>query len=309
MKIKKRIAMYKLTFIGVCFIILPALCFSQEIKKPVDGSNPMLILRKEGVQYAYPHFSKNADKILFQSNETGYWRICTMNTDGSDIIALSPDSVNYYFPDWSPDNHKICFVSDKTGNEEIYIMNSDGSNQQQLTNNRTRNIHPYFSPDGKRVLFSSTLNSSEDLEVYQMNADGTEISRITISSDNETCARMSPDNAYITYLKNNDKGLDDLFLLSIADSSETNLTNTRTMDGWPTWSHNGEEIIFSTVENDMFKLFSYNLENRSLTRLTNSAPGHNDCRANISTDGKMIVFNRQHDNETGRTNAIYILFL
>jgi len=276
-------------------------------QKSIEDKNPKLILEKEGVEYAYPHFSKDAKKILFQSNESGNWRICTMNTDGSNIKELTTDSSNNNLPDWSPDNKYICFVSDRTGNEEIYLMKADGSNQHPLTNNQACNIHPYFSPDGKKILFSSTWNSTGDLEVYQMNADGTGIERITRTPDNESCARMAPDSKHIIYLKNNYKGLDDLFLYTISDSSETNLTNTPTRDGWPSWTPDGKHIVFSAIEDGVYKLFSLQVDDKSLNRLTNPSLPNDDCRANVSPDGKMIVFNRQHDNENGRTNSIYIL--
>ncbi len=282
-------------------------CSLAQKQKSSEEKNPKLILEKEGVEYAYPHFTKDANKILFQSNESGNWRICTVDSDGDNMEQLTTDTSNSYFADWSPDNKQICFVSDRTGHEEIYLMEADGSNQHQLTSNDARNIHPYFSPDGKKILFSSTWNSAGDLEVYQMNTDGTGIERITRTPDNETCARMAPDNEHIIYLKNNYKGLDDLFLYTISDTSETNLTNTPTRDGWPSWMPGGKDIIFSAMEDGIYKLFTYHMEDKSLNRLTNPSPPDSDCRANVSSDGKLVVFNRQHDDENGRTNALYIL--
>ncbi len=296
-----------LPIIYLLFLCTSIFCSSLGKQKSAEDKNPKLILGKEGVEYAYPHFSKDADKILFQSNEAGNWRICIAYADGSNIKELTTDTSNCYFPDWSPDNKKICFVSDRTGNEEIYLMEADGSNQHQITNNQARNIHPYFSPDGKKILFSSTWNTGGDLEIFQMNTDGTGIKRITRTPDNETCARMAPNNQHIIYLKNNYNGLDDLFLYTTFDSSETNITNTATRDGWPSWTPNGKRIIFSAIEDNVYKLFSYQLDDKSLKRLTNPSPPNNDCRANVSSDGKMIVFNRQYDNENGRTNSLYIL--
>jgi len=299
----------KLSIIYLVLICTTISCLSPENQKSNEYKNPKLILEKEGIEYAYPHFSKDAGKILFQSNEKGNWRICTVNLDGSNIKELTSDTANNNLPDWSPDNQHICFVSDRTGNEEIYLMKADGSNQHQLTNNQAYNIHPYFSPDGKKILFISTWNSTGNLEVYQMNPDGTDIERITKTPDNESCARMAPDNTRIIYLKNNNKGLDDLFIYTFADSSEINLTNTPTRDGWPSWTPDGKHIIFSAVEDKVYKLFSYQLDDKSLIRLTNPSLPNNDCRANVSSDGKMVVFNRQHDNKNGRTNSLYILNL
>ncbi len=296
-------------------IVLCFLCYAysstneHRVEDAFKETNAKLVLKTEGVEYAYPHFSKDNSTILFQSNQSGHWRICTVDTAGNNLIELTTDRSNNYFPDWSPDNETICFVSDRTGNEEIYLMDADGNNQRRLTDNQARDIHPYFSPDGEKIVFSSTLNSGGDLEIYQMNPDGTGLTRITDSDDNESCARMSPDNKSLIYLKNNNEGLDDVFLYSLADSSEINLTKTPTRDGWPTWSQDGKRIIFSAVEDGVYKLFAYHLDSESLTRLSDPSPPEHDCRANVSPDGKMIVFNRQYDNAQGRTNALYILNL
>lgn len=299
----------KLKLAAFLFVVITVSCTSKTKDNLSAEKNPQKVIAKEGVEYAYPHFSNDGKKILFQSNESGKWRISTMNINGSNIKELSTDTFNSYFADWSPDNTLICFVADKTGFEEIYIMNADGANKKQLTNNKAQNIHPYFSPNGKKIFFSSTLNGSNNLDVYQMDIDGTDIKQITTTLDNETCARMSPDNRYLTYLKNNNKGLDDLFLLSVSDSIEVNLTDTKTLDGWPSWSPDGKHIIFSAVKNDQYRLFTYNLENKKINQLTNPPWPNNDCRANFSRNGKMIVFNRQLDNKDSRSNAIYILFL
>ena len=271
--------------------------------------NPVRILGETGVEYAYPHFSNDGKRILFESNETGFWRLCVLTLQNDQIDVLTGDSVNSYFPDWSPDNSRICFVSDSTGNEQIYLMNSDGSHITQLTHNGARNIHPYWSPNGSKILFNSTMASPDNLEIFQMKPDGTGITRITQTSDQETCARLFADSDRIVYLRNNNHGLDDIFMMSLNDSSVTNLTNTPARDGWPTWTPDGSAVVYATIDNGSFKLFRYNIADGSRRRLTDPPPGSDDCRANVSPDGKRIVFNRQTDDKNGRTNAIWILSL
>jgi len=277
-------------------------------QKSAAPLNPSPVLEKVGVEYAYPHFSHDSKRILLQSNESGFWRLCVLNLQDKTVDFLTPDSLNNYFPDWSPDNSRICFVSDRTGNEEVYVMNTDGSDVLQITSNGARNIHPYWSPDGTRILFSSTV-ASDDLELFQMNADGSDVRRITNTEDHETCARFAPGGDRILYLRNNETGFDDIFVMSIADSTASNLTNTPVSDGWPTWMPDGDAVVYASVQGDQFKLFRHSLTDDSVTRLTDPPAGSDDCRANVAQDGKEIVFNRQTDTEAGRTNAIWILKL
>ncbi len=266
------------------------------------------VLEKRDVEYAYPHWSKDATRILFQSNETGLWQIYVMNADGSKLKQLTTDPSNNNFLDWSPDNTKICFVSDRTGNEEVFLMDASGEHQEQLTFNTARDIHPYWSPDGSTIFFSSTRDDPNAFELYQMDMHGRNVKRITHDPDDETCARLSPTGNNLVFLRNNEEGLDDIFMLNLTDSVETRMTTTKSTDGWPCWFPNGKAFVFSTKENDRYKLFIYNLASGSMKKISEPPPPSWDGRANISRDGKKIVFNRQIEG-VKNTIGIYILNL
>jgi TolB protein len=266
------------------------------------------VLEEQDVEYAYPHWSKDAKRVLFQSNENGRWQIYVMNADGGGITQLTTDEANNNLPDWSPDNGEICFVSDRDGNEEIYVMKSDGSEPRRLTSTPGREIHPYWTPSGDKILFNSDRSGRGDLDVYIMNGDGSSPVRLTDTPDDETCARESPDGTQIVYLRNNEFGLDDVFLMNLADSSVTNLTNTPSRDGWPCWTPSGEGIIFSAAKDGGYKLYHMELKTGTLTPLTNPAPPAYDARANISADGGKIIFNRQVSGAKN-TIGIYVLEL
>ena len=132
--------------------------------------------------------------------------------------------------------------------------------------------------------------------------------RLTDTPDDETCARESPDGTQIVYLRNNEFGLDDVFLMNLADSSVTNLTNTPSRDGWPCWTPSGEGIIFSAAKDGGYKLYHMELKTGTLTPLTNPAPPAYDARANISADGGKIIFNRQVSGAKN-TIGIYVIEL
>ena len=58
-------------------------------------------------------------------------------------------------------------------------MNTDGSNLSKLTNNGLIDYQPAFSPDGGRITFTSHRAGNSD--IYVMNLDGTEQTKITTS--------------------------------------------------------------------------------------------------------------------------------
>ncbi len=99
---------------------------------------------------------------------------------------------------WSPDGSRIAFQSTRDGlganpgadNFEIYTMNSDGSEVVRLTTNdaddpatpinEATDGDPAFSPDGTKIVFES--NRTGDTEVHTMNADGSDVTRLTNSA-------------------------------------------------------------------------------------------------------------------------------
>jgi hypothetical protein len=62
------------------------------------------------------------------------------------------------------------------------------------------------------------------------------------------------------------------------------------------------------MEGGRYKLFIYDLLTKVNKRLSDPPPPSYDARANISMDGKKIVFNRQIDGPKN-TIGIYVLML
>ena len=130
-----------------------------------------------------------------------------MDTDGSNQTNLTNDPDRDGFPSWSPDGKKIAFHSKRDGNYEIYTMDADGSNQTRITYNagvvqpsedegRERfqpgswDQYPSWSPDGTRIAFTSDRDGND--EIYIMNADGANQTRITSNPDVDASPSWGP---------------------------------------------------------------------------------------------------------------------
>lgn len=263
------------------------------------------VLWEDGVENAYPRWSNDGTKILYQSNKTGNWQIYVMAKDGSNQKRITNDEYNNNFPDWSPDNKQIAFVSDREGNEDVYIMNMDGTGLKNLSKNPERDIHPYWAPDGTKLLFNSSRDDEESFEVYQVNADGTELKRITNSPEVETCARFSPDETKIVYLKGTPGGNDEICVMNSEGKGESDLTKSESYEGWPVWTPDGKQIIYSSTWYGQFSLLSMNSDGSKMKRITYPESPFYDARASVSPDGMEIVFNRQAEGTIG----IFILRL
>jgi len=73
---------------------------------------------------------------------------------------------------------------------DLWVMRQDASGLRRLTRARTHNDAPSWSPDGKRLVFVSGATDSS--QIWIINADGTDLERLTSGPATTTAARRAP---------------------------------------------------------------------------------------------------------------------
>lgn len=161
--------------------------------KEILNNKKILFIERE--QYAPDHHNT---ETLFQKgeiNEDSFrpgsaMRIWDVNTNEIKTLISLPDGV-VRDPELSYDGTKVLFSMRKNKDDgyHIYEMNVDGSDLKQLTKaNDVSDIDPVYLPDGG-IAFSATrqpkycmCNRHIMANLYRMNADGSNITQIGIST-------------------------------------------------------------------------------------------------------------------------------
>ena len=133
-----------------------------------------------------------------------------MNINGSGKQLLSPSGRSYSSPSVSPDGKLISFVSNDWNGGQIFVMNADGGNAKQLT---------------------FTVNSK-----YFDTGFPREGNFGAVWSPNSS--RM----AYISY----ESGNPDIFVMNSDGTNKKRLTNNSLRDEYPSWTKDGQYILFSS---------------------------------------------------------------
>ena len=116
-----------------------------------DGSNPHILAHSPGEADDDLDWSRDGQKILFESDRFGNEEIFVMDADGANVqrLTYTPGRRRSLNPTWSPDGKKIAFGSARDGkskkrrdNFEMYVMDADSSNLQRLTFNQAWDGHP-----------------------------------------------------------------------------------------------------------------------------------------------------------------------
>jgi TolB protein len=193
--------------------------------------------------------------------------IYTVNRDGSGLRRLTHYDVYTAEGVLSPDGKHIVFTSLKDGDLDIYTMNADGTDTRRLTNTPGYDGGAWWSPDGKRIVYranhptdSAELRAYRDLlaqrlvrpakvELFVMNADGTDQRQITHLGGANFGPSWTPDGKKIIFASNYlspRSGNFDLFLLNPDGSGLEQLTFDESFDGFPMFSPDGTQLVWAS---------------------------------------------------------------
>ncbi len=249
-----------------------------------------------------PTLGRPEDWIAFASDRDGDLEIYTMKVDGSNLRKLTNNSDDEG-PSWSPDGSRMVFHSFRDGYQQIYVMNSDGSGQTHLLSSEYRDQWAFWSPDGREIAFARGAGHNADgwyrTEVFVMNSDGTNVKRLTFSSDHTgEYAHMawpsgwSPDGSQILFYWYVD-GYDQLFIMNRDGTGLRKLTSDTYWNAIPTMSPDGRRIAFSSSRDGNYEIYVMNADGTSQTRLTFSP--EEDWMPRWSEDGSRIIFESRRD--------------
>jgi len=265
-----------------------ALACDQIFTMNADGSAPKMVSTgKGGTTCAY--FYPDGKQLLYASTHQagpacppkadhgkygGYvWRIdpdfdiFRANADGTAPQALTRSPGYDAEATISPTGDRIVFTSMRDGDLELYSMKLDGTDVKRLTHkvgydggaffDRTgtrivyRAHHPTAAADVaeyKRLLGEHVVKPSV-MELFVMNADGTDARQVTDYGAASFAPYFLPDGQRIIFASNlhDPKGRDfDLYTVRVDGTQLERVTTNPTFDGFPMFSPDGKTLVFAS---------------------------------------------------------------
>ncbi len=132
----------------------------------------------------------------------------------------------------------------------VDLISSDGyiitpRKRVHLTNNNNAEYSPSWSPDGDRIVFVSKRDGN--LEIYVMNADGSEQMNVSKHPAWDQFPVWSPDGTQLLLVSDRD-GDRDVYLMNADGSDVRNLSKDRYESFYlPTWSPDQTRITYAAV--------------------------------------------------------------
>ena len=97
-------------------------------------------------------------------------------------------------PDWSPDGAWLVYRSGRDNKQGLWISTRYGANSFAITNDGT-DAFPRWSPDGRQIAFQH--DSGGNVDIYVMNADGSNIRRLTDAPGPDALPAWMPDGRIV----------------------------------------------------------------------------------------------------------------
>jgi len=167
----------------------------------------------------------------------------------------------------SPKGDKIVFTSTRDGDPEIYLANLDGSGVTRLTNAPGYDGGPFFSADGSKIVYRASRPEGPEelakhqelleeglvrpgrLELFVMNADGSEQTQVTKNGKANFGPFFHPDGKRIIFSSNqgSETGRDfDLWLVNVDGTGAEQVTHHEEFDGFPMFTRDGKQLVFAS---------------------------------------------------------------
>ena len=138
-----------------------------------------------------------------------------------------------------------------------------------------------------KIAFTNTRDGNA--QIYVMNPDGSNQTRLTNNSTFDTDPAWSPDGTRMVFTSTRD-GNEEIYVMKADGSNQTRLTNNSAADRSAVWSPDGAQIAFVSNRSSVnFDIFVMNVDGSAQTNLTNGGVQADFQDPDWSPDGTKIA--------------------
>jgi Tol biopolymer transport system component len=208
--------------------------FASSHSDPELNQQPIPGYKREGGQYTWEF--------------TPYMNIYEANLDGSELTALTSGPAYHAECAYSSDGKRIVFASNTSGSMNIYIMDAKGEDVRQVTHtDHCYNGGCFFSPDNKQIVFRADRNKRHYLQIYTIDADGTNEQQITNNEAVNWAPYWYPFGKIIAFTTSlHGHSHYEIYGMNIETGVQQRLTHNATFDGLPVFNREGSKLLWTS---------------------------------------------------------------
>ncbi|KAB0626627.1 Tol-Pal system beta propeller repeat protein TolB [Acinetobacter gandensis] len=223
-----------------------------------DGEQPRTILTSRDPILS-PAWTPDAKKLAYVSFETKRPAIYIQDlATGSREKVASFRGLNGA-PSFSPDGKSMLFTASMHGNPEIYQMDLQSRQLKRMTNDTAIDTEARYAPDGKSFIFTSDRGGSPQIYTYNLSAES--VKRLTFRGAFNARGTLSADGKKLA-LVHRPSGSNYKVAVQDINSGVTNILTPTSLDESPSFSPNGQMVVYATREANRGLLSIMSLDGR-----------------------------------------------
>ncbi len=159
-------------------------------------------------------------------------------------------------PALSPNGKRVAYTcGGKGGHGDICLLTLRSGKTVRITSTPQPDNSPTWSPDGTQIAFEREVESvpqevANMTEIYVMDVNGENVTRLTDDVTLDEAPEFSPDGSSLVFVSYSD-GDSEITTLDIESGERKQLTSNDDLDRDPTWSRNGSRIAWVVGDGEL----------------------------------------------------------
>jgi Tol biopolymer transport system component len=267
--------------------------FEQDAEaREARGLTPSQPVTARGIRQISPRFSPDGQWVAYTSwTLTRFPEIRLARPDGADDRRLVQRNGGSGLA-WTPDGGALVYAELQVHRTfslfgDLSLVDVAAGGVRRLTRG-VRARDPDVSPDGRTVVFARRRGDRSEL--FTIGLDGRDLKAVTVSAEGVQWSgpRWSPRGDTVVAARLLPGGWLDLVRVDPATGAVEQLTHDRAKDVEPTWTPDGETVVFRSDRDGVSNLHALRLADRSLVRVTNVIGGA--FQPSVSPDGRSVAY-------------------
>ena len=230
-------------------------------------------------------------KIAYVVKHGSRFELRVADADGQNAQSMVISSEPIMSLAWSPDGTRMAYVSFQNKKPILFVQGLSASQQPApVANYKGSNSAPAWSPDGKQL--AAVLTKDGSSQIYLMNADGTNLRRVTFSGFIDTEPFFTPDGRSI-YFTSDRGGSPQIYRMPAKGGEAVRVTFEGDYNVSPRLSPEGKTLVYVSRNDGRFQVMAMDLGTRQIQTLTD---GYRDESPTFAPNGRMILYATDVDN-------------